>query len=187
MKTSPNIPNIIQNLVTWIILIYIVTLITGCTSQSTDDLPTIAHIPTQTIPPTEAPPTLTPSLSTIAKSIIEDATHAEIISVDINESIPILLIHFDMMGNSISVAHLHMQEILCAIQQSGRFADHNIQFRAQGHFQDALANPVYEDGIAARIDAEIIEQINCESGGRVNWDVASYYYEVHPILDNNSN
>lgn len=184
-----------NQILTIIRLLQIAILLVVFSACQSESLPTVAAIPTQITPsptatitpsPTITPTfTITPTVSpaVILQRIVEDAPLAQILSVDINPDIPIILIHFDMLRNRIDIAEVHMQEMLCAIQQSGQFTDYNIQFSGRGHFQDALANPIYEDGIVSRIDADIISQINCESGGAVNWEVASYYYEIHRLLD----
>lgn len=120
---------------------------------------------------------------TAARQLADYAIIPDILEVTVNEQVPALTIRFDMIGNNINVAHMNMGDLLCTLRDSGRFDGYLMQFRAKGHFQDNVGNPVDADGIQARITADTIARVNCENDGiGIIWETAAETYNLHPVL-----
>ncbi len=135
---------------------------------------------------TNQPPP-TPTLDTpqgILQATLDQAIIPDVLDLQINPDVPAVVVTFDMIGNSLNVAHMNMGNLLCAIRDTGEYDGYTFLISGQAKFSDALGNQILADGVSARIQPAIIKQINCENSIGINWGIAAEYYEVHRLIDN---
>ncbi len=133
--------------------------------------------------PTPEPLALARMSDVEAARTVLDAASRRFMDVAIDPDIPAVLVIFEMIGSNERVAWSSMQAMLCGLRESGRFKEHMHQFTGMIDAADALGNHMMENGITARVQPDIIEQVNCGSdGGRVNFEMVAERYWVRPGL-----